>query len=264
MSPCDICLEKKCPTNGKCNCETCKVKDNCPKHAGLSATIRITTKCTQSCKHCCFDCSPESKDMMTIPMAKKIATFIKANGIKRANLMGGEIFCNPEYKEILSEIIPSVGIARIVSNSDWVEHDSTFPKFISQFKNVYFALSNDKFHTNKHVDQAEKILKEKKIFVKTDFFDKKDDYIVPIGRSMYEYNFYSTMSCYCHNPEHQYSFLIDEIGKIYKCGFGVWDYAKVEEYLKGGFRERFKEFSKVFYDIFIPNCASCMRGYGLR
>ena len=66
---------------------------------------------------------------------------------------------------------------------------------------------------------------------------------------------------FCSNPEDQYSFLIDEVGKIYKCGFGVWDYADINDYQDGGFAHRFKEFNKKFYDIFISNCSSCISGY---
>lgn len=67
------------------------------------------------------------------------------------------------------------------------------------------------------------------------------------------------MGCYCHNPANKYSFLIDEEGYIYKCPFGVWEYANVSDYLNGGFSVRFKEFNKKFYDIFIISCASCIR-----
>jgi hypothetical protein len=265
FKPCDICVEKHCKSEEdkcQCNCETCAVKDKCPKRAGLSATIRITTKCTQSCKHCCWSSSPNSTDMMSVEMAKNIAKFIRHNPITRLNLMGGEIFCNPNYKEILSELIPTVDIVRIVSNSDWAEHDESFAQFLSQFKNVYIALSNDIYHTNKNVKKAEELLK------RYDIITKKDEEgivnpnsVVPIGKSRFGDNIYSFLACYCHNPEHQYSFLIDEKGKIYKCVFGVWDYADVNDFLEGGFTERFKEFNKVFYKTFIPNCASCIRGY---
>jgi hypothetical protein len=263
FNPCDICVEKKCPTNGKCSCETCNNKDKCQKYRGLSATIRITTKCTQKCNHCCFSCSPDSKDMMTIKTAKNISLFIKNNGISNINLMGGEIFCNPNYKNILSELIPAASDrVRLVTNSDWVEQDKSFIEFISKFKNIYLALSRDKFHTNKHVNEAEKILKEKNIpYVISDKDIVNDNSVVPIGRASFGYGFYSSMGCYCHNPEHFYNFLIDELGEIYKCGMGVWNYANINDYINGGFRERFKYFNKVFYKTFILNCASCIRAY---
>ena len=262
FSPCDICVDKKCPTNGKCNCKACKDKDKCQKYRGLSATIRITTKCTQRCSHCCFSCTPDSKDMMTVETANKIALFIKNNGVSNINLMGGEVFCNPDYKEILSILIPSVKKARLVTNSDWVEHDKSFADFISKFKNIHLALSNDKYHTNKYVGKAQKILKEKGVLHIVPCKDVvNDNSIVPIGRAKFEYSAYSSMSCYCHNPEHFYDFLIDELGEIYKCGLGAWNYDNIESYVDGGFRERFKDFNKVFYGTFIANCTSCIRSY---
>ena len=43
------------------------------------------------------------------------------------------------------------------------------------------------------------------------------------------------MGCYCHNPVRKYAFLIDERGRIYKCSFGLWPYARVTDYLDGSF-----------------------------
>ena len=69
--------------------------------------------------------------------------------------------------------------------------------------------------------------------------------LVPIGRAESSGGLYSMFGCYCQNPKHHYSFLIDEVGKIYKCGFGVWNYADIDDYIDGGFAPRFKEFNKI-------------------
>ena len=63
---------------------------------------------------------------------------------------------------------------------------------------------------------------------------------------------------YCHNPVMMYGFLIDEAGTIYKCGFGTWDYASIDECQHGGFDVRFKEFNKIFYSAWVANCARCI------
>ena len=55
MNRCDICLDEKCgktEENRTCNCKNCSNINECYKF--LHATIRITTKCTQECSHCCF------------------------------------------------------------------------------------------------------------------------------------------------------------------------------------------------------------------
>lgn len=267
--PCDICLDK-CPhpEEGGCDCSVCKSNNCCPKYLGLQTTIRITTKCTQSCSHCCFSSSPDSKDFMTVEMSKEIGLFLKNNPFFSVNLMGGEIYCHPQYQEILANIIPNVKMARIVSNGDWASDHPEFAKFISQFNNVYVSLSKDKYHTNKNIETAEILLKEHDVTCKVaDIEEKGTDTAfgmhgnIPVGRSVYEYGFYSSFGCYCNNPDHKYSMLIDEKGEIYKCGFGIWDYDNIQVFTSGGFASRFKSFNKVFYSTFIPNCASCIRSY---
>jgi len=264
MNPCDICLEKECkgPNGpGSCNCETCSLKETCPRK--LYATIRITLKCTQSCSHCCYECSPKLDTHMTIKTAKNVSKFLKNNEVQMVNLMGGEIFCNPNWKKILDLIIPSVPLVRIVSNGDWVKGCPDFAKYITKFNNCYVSISQDQWHDLKNVKKAIKVLKENNILFNTPKTEESEFNLVPIGRAEFSFGFYNMFGCFCHNPEKQYSFLIDEIGEIFKCGFGVWNYASVDEYVDGGFPKRFKEFNKIFYNTFISNCSSCIRSFQL-
>ena len=259
-SPCDICLEEKCGGKHDCNCKTCKLVSECYRH--LHPTIRITNRCTQECSHCCFSSSPKSNIMMSVEQSDKIAQFLKNNNIMSANLMGGEFFCNPNWFEILSNFLNVVKVARLVTNGDWVKSDSVKEKlteFVSLYKNkIHFSISKDKWHTNKNVDEAAKFFENLgvKYNVATEE-ETKDESIVPVGRSMFTYNMFSAFNCYCHNPKQKYSFLIDEEGFIYKCGFGILKYADIDDYLDGGFNKRFKAFNSKFYSIFISNCRSC-------
>lgn len=198
---------------------------------------------------------------MTIKMAKKIGKFLKNNEVYSVNLMGGEIFCNPNWKKILNEIIPNVQYARIVSNGDWVEGEPTFAEYLRNFPNCWVCISKDQWHTMKNVDKAIEILEKCGIPISTPKEKEEEFNMVPIGRSMFNMGLYSMFSCYCHNPEKQYTFLIDEKGDIFKCNFGVWNYASVDEYINGEFAPRFKEFNKIFYDVFIPSCSSCIRSF---
>lgn len=262
MKPCDICLEKECKAKngpGTCNCETCAVREECPKK--LRAVIRLTLKCTQTCEHCCFDCSPKNDTHMTIESARKIAQFLEANEIQYVNIMGGEVFCNPDWKEIIDIIVPVVKQARIVSNGDWAVVHPEFAEHISKHENCYVSVSKDRWHTNKNIEVAEQLLIKNNVIVKVSDLNETESNLVPIGRAEYSGSMFSMFGCYCHNPQHQYSFMIDEEGNIYKCGFGVWNYAHVDEYITGGFAERFKELNKRFYNIFIPSCSSCIRSY---
>lgn len=262
-NPCDVCLDEKCGGKHTCNCKECKVRIKCPKY--LHAVIRITNRCTQKCSHCCFNSSPQSNIMMSIDMAKDIATFLKNNKVCDINVMGGEFFCNPEWYEILSILMDATLSMRLVTNGDWAANQEVTDKFLS-FISLYkdklrIAISKDKWHTNKNIDKAEEYIKETGVNYHVALpSETTDASIVPVGRSEFTYApYYSFAGCYCHKPIEQYTFLIDEKGNIFKCGFGMWCYANVEDYLNGGFNERFKEFNKKFYSVFIPSCAGCIR-----
>lgn len=201
---------------------------------------------------------------MNIEMAKNVATFIKSNKVCDLNVMGGEFFCNPDWYEILSILIDNTHSMRLVTNGDWAANKVIADKvieFINLNKNkVRIAISKDKWHTNKNIENAEEYIKQTGALYHVALpSETTDSSIVPIGRSELEYTpFYSFAGCYCHNPYEQYTFLIDENGDIYKCGFGAWKYANIKDYINGGFNKKFKEFNKKFYDIFIPSCKSCL------
>ena len=257
---CEICLEETCRgSRQECNCSACDKVNECYRF--LHATIRITNKCTQSCAHCAFKSSPDSAIMMDLRMAEKIAVFLKANNVGSINVMGGEFFCNPNWFEILSLFFDAGCYIRLVTNADWYNSLAVKSKLcLLRNKKFRIAVSNDKFHTNAWVAEAEAFLKENgfEYTVEGTGADYKDS-IVPVGRAEGEVNWYSLFSCYCHDPSHMYSFMIDEQGIIYKCSFGVLSYANISDYLDGGFAGVFKEFNKKFYDKFIPSCASCIR-----
>lgn len=265
MNRCDICLDEKCKgleSEYKCNCKKCIHNKECYKF--LHPTIRLTTKCTQSCSHCCFSCSPTSDKMMSLEVAKSITNFLKNNEIISLNIMGGEFYCNSNWYNILKMFLEIGCHIRLVSNGDWGNNDKVKEGLLNikekYFENFHISLSYDSYHTNQFTDNAISFLKENNFNYNVgETSDARDDGLIPIGRSECTFGFYGTFGCYCHNPKYQYSFLIDEIGNIYKCSFGVWQYATIQEYENGNFAKRFKEFNKKFYSIFIPSCTSCIR-----
>jgi len=251
---CNVCLDDNCK-NKSCDCTKCKHIKECDKV--LSPIIRITDKCTQSCSHCCFSCSPKGNKMMTIEMAKNIKQFLTNNNILMCTIMGGEFFMNPDWKEIFDIIIPGLIFVRLVTNGDWAENQYIIDNI--KYENLKISISKDKWHTNKLVDKAIQVCIDKDIkYNVTTTEEATDECLVPVGRVGWG-NFYSMFGQYCQRSK--YSFLIDEAGEIYKCGFGIWKYASVNEYLDGEFDKRFKEFNLIFYSTFIPNCASCIRSY---
>lgn len=261
-NPCDICLDEKCGGTKSCNCQTCSHQKECRKY--LHPTIRITTKCTQSCSHCCFSCSPEKTLMMSLEMAKSIAQFLKANQIISLNVMGGEFYCNPNWYDILSTWLEINCHIRLVSNGDWACHPTVKAQLLKLHhmypKQFHISISNDKFHTNQYITEANTFLTNYGFDYNIGSTSQDtEDTLLPLGNAQDIYNLYAFGVCYCHNPQHQYSFMIDETGNIYKCSFGVLQYDNIHNFTDGGFAARFKEFNKKFYNIFLPSCTSCIR-----
>lgn len=268
-NPCDICIDPACDGKKNCNCSTCKSKEICPRLLGPKPTIRITTKCTQSCSHCCYECGPSSSKMMTIDMARNIHTFCSSNIISRCEIMGGEFFLNPDWEMILSILSDGMNSVRLVSNSDWAANEKISDRvigFLSVHDNFHVGLSKDKWHNNKNVSLALKLLSDANIIHRTATEEEgSDNSIVPVGRGeLMGGDFFSMFGCYCHDPRKKYNLLIDECGEIYKCGFGIWDYDNIMNFLNGGFGSRFKKFNTAFYKAWISNCASCNRSYMMR
>ena len=95
---------------------------------------------------------------MSIDKAKDIALFFRNNNIRSVNLMGGEFFCNSHWYEIFDIILSEVISARLVTNGDWANNEEVKAKLttlINNYSNVVrFAISKDRWHTNKNVEDA--------------------------------------------------------------------------------------------------------------
>jgi len=200
--------------------------------------------------------------MMTIETAGRIRLFLDANHIGIITLMGGEFFCNPSWREIFDILVPGMKYVRLVTNGDWAT-DVSVPDFLKKFKNMKVSISDDRWHTNEHVESAVRLCGEYGINCNTaSESETTEDSVVPVGRGeLVGFGFYSMFGTYCSNPEHVYSFMIDEEGNISKCMFGMWVYTHVDEHADGSFAPVFKETGQIFMTTFISNCASCARAY---
>jgi hypothetical protein len=260
-SRCDICIDPECKGKRSCHCKICDKQDYC--HRFLAPTIRITTKCTQSCSHCCFSCSPKKTDFMFLQMAENINKFLINNSINYINVMGGEFFMHPDWFDIISTLCNGVEIIRLVTNGDWVKSaERSRMKTLTERFLVIVALSKDRWHTNENVDAAKEFCSNNKIPYKVATEDQVTaESVVPVGNAQFEMNIYSMFMKYCGKPDRKYNFLIDEQGNIFKCSFGAWQYANVSEYLDGGFAKRFRAFNEVFYSSFVSSCKTCLRSW---
>jgi hypothetical protein len=202
--------------------------------------------------------------MMPVAKAQEIKGFLKNNNILSISLMGGEFFCNPDWKDIFEALIPGTLYTRLVTNGDWADNPE-IPKFLSKFPNLKISISKDRWHSNKKVDKAADLCK--KYSIKHNIATEEEtseESIVPVGRSLDSFNFFGSFDCWCRDPSHAYSFLIDEEGIVYKCGFGIWNYANVKDHLNGGFDAAFKKFNQKFNSCFVSNCRRCSQTYTMK
>lgn len=200
---------------------------------------------------------------MSPQVAKDVARFAVANGVRRLNVMGGEFFCNPDWEAVLGTLAGAVGRSalRLVSNGDWAGNaklKKRVVEFLGEHGSIYVALSNDQWHTNRHIAAASSALKKAGIIFFTATEEEGNSPPAPVGRHRFQMDSsFSMFSCWCGGPERKYQFLVDEEGLISKCPLGIWTYDRIGHYLDGGFRERFKQFHGVFHGTFIANCHRC-------
>ena len=263
MERCDICITEDCGGKKKCHCDTCAQIQKCNKV--LRPVIRITNKCTQSCRHCCFSCSPKLNDHMSIDTALSLSSFLQMYGIKKVSIMGGEFFCNPNWLEIFKILLPHLDYCRLVTNGDWAE-DEDFLRQLSPYnRQIALAISEDRWHSNRYTRQAVEQCEKFNMYWTLPTRDmQQDTALVPVGRLEGDPSgFFGFFSTYCSNPEHHYSFLIDEVGDIFKCSFGVSKYTNINKHFDGSFPETFKKYNQSFYGNAPMNCYQCTINRGL-
>jgi MoaA/NifB/PqqE/SkfB family radical SAM enzyme len=194
--------------------------------------------------------------MMTVKTADKIYHFLQEYKIECINVMGGEFFCNPKWKEIIHRLSVWRDSVRLVTNSDWAASALDVIHFLQEHPNVYMAISVDEFHDNKNVSKAMKILEGNELPFVRDIIPRHE--VVPVGRGENYYGgFFTLFGCYCKNPNRVcQSMMIDEKGNIYKCPFGLWVVGNIDE---GGCMERLKHFNRQFNKAMIMSCSQCLR-----
>lgn len=265
MKRCDICFDPAPSCKEASNvdkCGTCSNQSKC--HRYLRPTIRVTTKCTQSCNHCCYSCSPESSDMMSVSIAKQISTFLKNHQVRYINLMGGEIWLNPDWKEILHELIENVPLVRVVSNGDFIYGNPEFVPELAKYEDkIRLSISKDKWHKPLNVEKITQYLDNQPIIYNIAGDNQLSNLgIVPIGKAEFEMSMFSMLQTYCSNPESSYSFLIDEVGDIFKCPFGIWKIGNISSFQEeSSFFPIFKEKFSLFRKVGVFTCSSCIRAH---
>jgi hypothetical protein len=156
---------------------------------------------------------------MSIETSRHVNEFLVSNGIDAANVMGGEFFCHPSWMDVVDTINNAMKDVRLVSNGDWARTKKSTGhviEFLAKHPGIRVSLSKDKWHSNRHVDAAARACRENGIPVVVECTELgSDETIVPVGRAVMHYNFFSGVARYRASPSHAYSFLIDETGSLY-------------------------------------------------
>lgn len=263
MSICDFCFnpDKNCEHN--CKGIDCANYSRC--HRKLHEVIRITKKCTQSCGHCCFSCSPNETVMMTVQTSKEINQFNQFNHILMINIMGGEFWCNPDYYKIICNLSQGMRRIRITTNGDWVIKPAICKKLLKiaellkSLPEFYLGISKDQYHNNKNVEKAVEFCQIHEIPYIINDADIQEA-IVPVGKGAWHETFMSSISCCCKTNKYLYSFMVDERGVIFYCSYGIWGVDLVQNYLTESFGQRFIEVKKIFNSA-LHSCVDCYRSY---
>jgi hypothetical protein len=199
---------------------------------------------------------------MTVTMAKEISNFMFVNNIHTAHVMGGEFFLNVKWKGILKALCAKAGL-RLATNGDWAGNrrmSNDIIDFLSHHQGINVALSDDRWHTSIHTDEAESILSNAGVIYERE----KPAYLIPnalipVGRAEVIVFGASTLSSiWCSNK--RFHVLIDEVGDIYKCPVGSsWRFSNIKNHMNGKFSDELQKFLKKFDSASINNCRQCCR-----
>lgn len=199
---------------------------------------------------------------MRMETAGDMADFLSRHGIGSVNLMGGEVWLNPDWREILS-ILCDGRAARIVSNGDFGDD---FLDFLSGMDGIHLSISNDRWHRPRDIDGLRERIGRRGIPFNIDGDNGRglsQAGVVPVGRGLFDgcESMYGQLAAYCLNPANAYSFLIDETGDIFKCPFGIWKLANIRDFPERDFFAFFREKWGLFRTNSPFTCMSCVKAH---
>lgn len=136
--------------------ETVKKIQNKKELVMKNITVNITSKCNAQCKHCCFSCSPNSKDELSEEEIWKVVNYgINDKDINEIAISGGEPFL---YEELILSIVKAVSkskkIATCITNGFWATSYDVAREKLENFSSAglrFLTISFDEFH-NEYVD----------------------------------------------------------------------------------------------------------------
>jgi len=116
-----------------------------------SVAINLGAYCNATCAHCCFSCSPETKDTIgNEKLIKLVETIVSDEQIRSIGFTGGEVFMQRKLLQTLLEIVHKNGkSSTIISNGFWGSSVSRIEKnfqLMKKYNVTGLTISHDEFH----------------------------------------------------------------------------------------------------------------------
>ena len=232
---------------------------------GHTVIVRLTARCQNTCRHCCYECGPQRTEVMPLATAQQVRTCF-AGQVTWLNVMGGELTLLPNYPELLDALhfVP----LRVVTNGWWVDDERARAKLLDTVRTlshagppVYLGISRDRYHPPGVGDRAHAWLTEQ-IQYQDDwgFTATKDPLeeekaIAPVGRAWQNDlgdDLLRMFGAYCRAHEHRQSMTVLEDGSVTYCPFGAWPLG----YLHWGF-DNLEENRARMAKVWIDSCNRC-------
>ncbi len=227
-----------------------------------ACAIRVTNRCDQKCRHCCFRSGPECVGQMSVKMCKEINAWIPKGIV--LNIMGGEFTILDNYPEMLVALAKGRGSIRLITNGYGIlKTPRKFLKAIRKIKkspchNIRIAVSKDRWHKKYGQDALLLLEKHRSAIGITSIQtngESEDDSIAPVGRA-WDNNISgcNIKQCSCKSI---CSMIITEDGMLCKCPFGYMPWKHFSETTWDDAQKHIWEWrsEKLADDM---NCGSCM------
>lgn len=129
-----------------------------------SVSLLITNRCTMQCPHCCLECHPENRGLLSNELIEKIVLDLKENPkIEMIGISGGEAFLYLEKVKFAICMIKKAGKASaIYTNAFWCNDYETTYTIIEGLKKDGLTLiltSVDSYHQEQiHINNVKNLL----------------------------------------------------------------------------------------------------------
>ena len=113
-------------------------------------TLFISLRCTQSCFHCLYGCSPERGEHMSQEIFNRSILIAQEENIPIINFFGGEPLLNPEIISMVKTATETDALILIATNLRPLENQNKFAEFLKvsqkHAQRIHIITSRDKFH----------------------------------------------------------------------------------------------------------------------